>query len=99
MSLEHDPTRSEPATVTGMDGSPRGPPDASDYWHALIDEKAAAAFLDLTDRTMQAMRQRGGGPHYIRLSSRCLRYRRVDLREWADARVRTSTSDPGTEAA
>ncbi len=99
MSLEHHRARSVPAAVTGTDGSPRGPPDASDYWHALIDEKGAANFLKLTDRTMQAYRQKGGGPRYIRLSSRCLRYRRIDLRDWADARVRTSTSDPGREAA
>ena len=68
---------------------------AGDYWHALIDEKAAADFLGLTNRTMQGLRQRGGGPQYIFLSSRCLRYRRIDLRKWADARVRVSTSDPG----
>ncbi len=66
-----------------------------DYWYALIGEKAAAAFLGLKDRTLQKFRQVGGGPRYIRLSSRCLRYRRVDLREWAEARVRTSTSDLG----
>ncbi len=99
MSLEHHPARSEPAAAVGMDGSPRGPPDASDYWQALIDEKAAAAFLGLTDRTMQAYRQKGGGCKFIRLSSRCLRYRRIDLKAWADARIRTSTSDPGLGAA
>ncbi len=70
-----------------------------DYWHALIDEKAAAAFLGLTERTMQAYRQKGGGPKYIHLSSRCLRYRRIWLLEYAEARVRTSTSDPGKGAA
>ena len=100
MSLEHDPARSEPAaaTGTGMDGSPRGPPDASDYWHALIDEKAAAAFLDLTDRTMQAMRQRGGGPRFVRISARCVKYRRIDLKSYVDARLRSSTSDCGEAA-
>ena len=95
MSLEHDPARSEPSAATGMDGSPRGPPDDPDYWYALINEKAAAEFLGLTDRTMQALRQRGGGPKYTALSSRCLRYTRCWLREWAEARARTSTSDPG----
>ena len=72
---------------------------AENYWHALIDEKAAADFLGLTNRTLQALRQRGGGPQYIFLSARCLRYRRIDLRKWAEARMRTSTSDPGKEAA
>ena len=98
MSLEHHPARSEPAGAIGMDGSPRGPPDASDYWQSLINEKEAGRFLKLTDRTMQSYRHRGGGPRYIRLSSRCLRYRRIDLKAWADARVRTSTSDTGQAA-
>ncbi len=99
MSLEHHPARSEPTGATGTDDPPRGPPDASDYWNALINEKEAAAFLKLTDRTMQGFRHRGGGPQYVRISSRCLRYRRADLRDWADARIRTSTSDPGKGAA
>ena len=72
---------------------------AIDYWFALIDETEAAEFLGLVDRTLQKMRQRGGGPRFVRLSSRCVRYRRDDLRQWADARVRTSTSDTGSEAA
>ena len=78
-----------------MDGSPCDPLNASDYWQALINEKEAGRFLKLTDRTMQSYRRTGDGPRYIRLSSRCLRYRRIDLREWAEARFRTSTSDTG----
>ena len=69
-----------------------------DYWHALINEKEAGAFLDLTDRAMQAYRQRGDGCQFIRLSSRCIRYRRTDLKAWAEARMRSSTSDPGQAA-
>ncbi len=84
------------------DGAPgqedSGSDGAQDYWFSLIDEKAAADFLDLTSRTMQGFRQKGGGPKYIHLSSRCLRYRRIDLHNWAEARMRTSTSDPGAEA-
>ena len=66
---------------------------ASDYWNCLINEKAAADFLGLTPRTMQAYRQHGGGPRYISISSRCLRYRRTDLRAWAEGRMRSSTSE------
>ena len=69
-----------------------------DYWQSLVDEKEAGRFLGLTDRTMQAYRHRGGGPRYIRLSSRCLRYRRIDLREWVEGRMRSSTCDSGAEA-
>ena len=76
-----------------------GHPDDPNYWYALINEKEAGDFLGLSDRAMQKMRQKGGGARYIFISSRCLRYRRADLRDWAEARVRTSTSDPGAEAA
>ena len=97
MSLEHSPIRSIPDAGAGSEQGPDPPVDV-DYWNALIDEKTAAAFLGLTDRTMQAMRQRGGGPEYIVISCRCLRYRRIGLRAWADARLRSSTSDPGPAA-
>ena len=73
--------------------------DLPAFWAALITERDAAKFLGLTDRTMQAWRRKGGGPRYVKISSRCIRYRREDLREWADARVRTSTADPGQGAA
>ncbi len=97
MSLEHSPARAQDAAVQG--GAPDFPEADLAYWNALIDEKVAGDFLDLTARTMQAMRQRGGGPRYVLISARCVRYRRADLRAWADARVRTSTSDPGQAAA
>ncbi len=85
------------------DGAPGQEDNSSDgeqnYWFSLINEKVAAAFLGLTDSTVQALRQRGSGPRYYFLSSRCLRYRRIDLHNWADDRVRTSTSDPGKGSA
>ena len=68
------------------------------YWHSLIGEAEAGDFLGLTARTMQAHRQRGNGSRYISLSKRCIRYRRADLKAWADTRIRTSTSDPGITA-
>ena len=70
-----------------------------DYWYGLIDENEAAEFLDVHTRTMQALRQRGGGPRFVRLSARCVKYRRIDLRAHSEARLRLSTSDPGVEAA
>ena len=75
------------------------PPDAGGYWHSLIDEKAAGEFLGVTHRTMQKMRQRGGGPRYIVISTRCLRYTRILLRTWAEQRTRASTADHGSEVA
>ncbi len=75
-----------------------GPESDLGYWHELIPETDGGEFLDLTPRSMQGMRQRGDGPPFIRISARCIRYRRVDLRAWADARMRSSTSDPGEAA-
>ena len=97
MSLEHSPARAQDAAIQG--GAPDPPEADLAYWNALIDEKAAGDFLGLTPRTMQAMRQRGGGCRYIAISARCIRYRRLDLRTWSEARLRTSTSDPGRKAA
>ena len=91
MSLEHSPVRS------GVAAASNGDADTADlnYWNSLIDERVAGSFLDLTHRTMQLMRQRGDGPRFVRLSARCIRYRRADLKAWADERLRSSTSDTG----
>ena len=70
-------------------------PDDSEFWYSLIDERSAAGFVGLSSRTLQGYRQRGGGPLFCRISSRCCRYRRIDLREWAEAGLVKSTSDPG----
>ena len=80
-------------------GAEAPPQDTPGYWHELIPEGEAADFLGLTGRFLQARRQQGGGPRYVAVSSRCIRYRRHDLKFWADERVKTSTSDPGRAAA
>jgi predicted DNA-binding transcriptional regulator AlpA len=65
------------------------------YWDQLVTEKEAARFLGYSVRALQNWRLRGGGPPYVKVSSRSVRYRRGDLRDWAFARLRTSTSDSG----
>ena len=89
--MQTTPLNSAPATGAGSAGFDET------FWHGLVSEKVAAQFIGLTNRTLQKMRQRGGGPVWVRVSSRCVRYRRHDLRQWADARVRRSTSDPGSQ--
>ena len=59
MSLEHSPARSVDGASPEAGAVDAPAPDDLNFWHSLIDEKAAGAFLGLTDRTMQAMRQRG----------------------------------------
>lgn len=62
---------------------------------ALFTESQAAAFLKFTPRALQMWRYRGGGPQFVKISSRAVRYRRRDLLEWVEARLRTSTADTG----
>lgn len=70
---------------------------ATDYtlWFLdqLICEKDAAEFLGYTKRALQNWRLRGGGPRFVKVSARSIRYRRRDLLEWIEARLRNSTSD------
>ena len=80
--------------LVGTDNDPRHEFNPT-FWFGLINEKLAGQFLGLSQRTMQSLRQRGGGPSFCRLSARCVKYRRIDLRDWSEARLRSSTSDPG----
>ena len=95
MTPEHSTAKATGTAAQGGDPSEGDPA----FWNALIDEKAAADFLGLTDRFMQHRRQQGGGPRYVAVSSRCIRYRRIDLRAWSEALLRTSTSDTTGQAA
>ncbi len=66
----------------------------SDYLERLINEYEAADFLGYSMRALQNWRVRGGGPSYVKVSSRSIRYRRRDLIKWADTRLRSNTSQP-----
>ena len=63
-----------------------------EYLDKLIDEKAAADFLCYTVRALQNWRCRGGGPKFIKVSSRSVRYCRRDLNEWIEERKISSTA-------
>ena len=43
---------------------------------------------------LEKLRVEGGGPPFVKLGRRVL-YRESDVNHWIDARLRTSTSDPG----
>ncbi|MFC1628425.1 helix-turn-helix transcriptional regulator [Gemmatimonadota bacterium] len=63
----------------------------------LLTEVQAAEYLHLTPRFFQARRQKGNGPRYVRISSRCIRYRKADLDDFIENHLRFSTSDiPGS---
>lgn len=59
----------------------------------LINENQASTFLKVTPRTLQAWRYRGGGPRYIKISSRAVRYRVTDLTAWIESKLQGSTSE------
>ena len=58
-----------------------------------LTEARAGEILGVNPRTLQQWRLRGGGPRYVRISSRCVRYRYRDLTQWMEDRLRSSTSE------
>jgi len=60
---------------------------------ALVNQMEAARILGVTVRALEAWRHRGGGPLYIRISKRCIRYRQGDLQNFITERERSSTSE------
>jgi predicted DNA-binding transcriptional regulator AlpA len=60
---------------------------------ALLTEQEVAALLNVTPRTLQKWRVEGGGPAYVRISRRCIRYRITDIKDWTQNRVKSSTSE------
>jgi len=69
-----------------------------DYLDRLVNETEAASFVGYTIRAMQGWRVKGGGPKFIKVSARSIRYRRRDLIEWAEARLRANTSETDRRA-
>lgn len=71
----------------------RPPTPDPDHFDCLLNERQAAEFLGFTIRALQAWRLRGGGPLYVKVSARAVRYRRRDLMAWTEARLRANTSE------
>lgn len=63
----------------------------------LVDEREAASILCYSVRALQNWRHRGGGPKYVKVSARSIRYRRRDLLDWIEARIVAHSSQPGAE--
>jgi excisionase family DNA binding protein len=64
----------------------------------LLTEQGVAKLLQVTVKTLQAWRVRGGGPPFVKVG-RCVRYRLEDVEAYVAASTRMSTSDPGTRDA
>lgn len=61
---------------------------------SLLNEDDAAGFLGVSERTLQGWRVSGAGPKFVKLG-RIVRYRRIDLIDFIDARVAGSTTEAG----
>lgn len=59
----------------------------------LMTEAQAAELLGFAPSTLRDWRYQGDGPRFVRVSARCIRYRRCDLDAWVESRVVTSTSE------
>jgi hypothetical protein len=59
---------------------------------ALLGEQAAARYLGISARFLQKHRCDGDGPPFVRISGRCIRYRRRDLTDWSASLIRTSVA-------
>ena len=57
-----------------------------EYLDQLLNETEAAEFLCYSVRALQNWRVRGGGPAFIKVSARSIRYCRRDLIAWRDQR-------------
>lgn len=58
----------------------------------LMDERQAADVLCYSVRALQNWRHRGGGPDFVKVSARSVRYRRADLDKWVAERTVSNTS-------
>ncbi|MDE0591586.1 helix-turn-helix domain-containing protein [Halocynthiibacter sp. C4] len=63
----------------------------STFWDGFITETDAADYLCQSIRTLQKWRVTGFGPQFYK-PGRSVRYRRRDLRDWAESRMRRNTS-------
>ena len=62
------------------------------YQPRLVTEAEAAEMLGMTVSFLQARRVRGGGPPFVRVGSRTVRYDIRDLESWIRRQRRESTS-------
>ena len=58
----------------------------------LMNETEAADILCYSVRALQNWRHRGGGPQFVKVSARSVRYRKRDLLKWIEDRTVKHTS-------
>ena len=66
--------------------------EAPHTYPTLVNEREAASILCYSVRALQNWRHRGGGPDFVKVSARSIRYRRTDLEIWINSRTVSNTS-------
>jgi len=61
----------------------------------LLNTTQAAEYLSIAKKTLEHYRFQGGGPPYVKLGAKCVRYQVETLNAWIAERIRVSTSDSG----
>jgi predicted DNA-binding transcriptional regulator AlpA len=64
----------------------------------LYDTDAAASYLDCSVMMLHKLRMKGGGPRYVKLGTKMVRYTRHDLDAWVEQCGRASTSQAAPRA-
>jgi hypothetical protein len=66
----------------------------------LLPQRDAARLLGVSERTLEGWRHKiSDGPAFVRITARCVRYRRGDLLDFIAAKRRRSTGNASAEAA
>ena len=102
MADNSSPAALEAVRAAVEDGSPAVPVDTAlheENWEmnentGFMKTAQVAAYLGLSQRTLESYRSRGGGPPFYVLGS-VVRYLLSDVLKWASTRRRNSTSDDG----
>jgi len=82
------------SSTTRKDGVPMSAlPATQNDFDVLLTERQAADHISVTTRAMQKWRLNGKGPKFVRISGRCIRYRKHDLFNWINDRIKNSTSE------
>jgi excisionase family DNA binding protein len=64
---------------------------------SLLTTAQAADYLRVSKAFLERDRWAGARIPFLKIGSRAVRYRRLDLDEYLKTRVRKSTSDPGSQ--
>jgi predicted DNA-binding transcriptional regulator AlpA len=59
----------------------------------LLDTRQVADLLGMSVAWVEIARHKGSGPAYVRVTPRCVRYRRSDVKAWLNERCHCWTGE------